>query len=116
MGWGNVILVESEDLRRKYEEEFGHDDRKLYEYWPQAYRWTCCGTSGDMNFGCDHHGTGPKPCSCDFCHSGKPLPDGIYKEDKIERKRLNFSRGPDPRSYDPRQAAIANVARAILGM
>ena len=116
MGWGNVILPESKDFKRKYEEEFGRDDKKLYQHWPQAYRWTCCGTSGAMNWGCDHHGTGPKPCSCDFCHMGKPLPDKIYREDNMERKRLKLSRGPDPRSYNPIKAATADFARSLMGM
>jgi hypothetical protein len=67
LGWGRVFINEAEDLKRKYYEEFKKDDVKMYEDWPQGYRWTCCGMQGDMNYGCDHHGTGPKPCSCDFC-------------------------------------------------
>lgn len=67
MGWGNVIKEESEDMKKKYEDEFGRDDAKLFAYWPQAFRWTCCGMPADMPWGCDHHGTGPRPCRCDFC-------------------------------------------------
>lgn len=43
MGWGNVIRSEAGDLKKKYEDDFGRDDVKLHEYWPQAFRWTCCG-------------------------------------------------------------------------
>jgi hypothetical protein len=43
------------------------DEKKLYDEWPQGFRWTCCGTPGDQKFGCDHHGRGSKPCTCDFC-------------------------------------------------
>ena len=116
MGWGNTIVEESADLKRMYEEDFGRDDKKLYEYWPQAYRWTCCGTVGDQKFGCDHHGTGPKPCECDFCHMGEPLPNKIYKAASMERKGLDLARGPDPRSYNSSQAAIAKEMRNVFGM
>ena len=71
MGWGNCLAEESEDLKRKFEDEFGGDEEKLYEYWPQAFRWTCCGGQGDLPYGCDHHGRGTKPCSCDYCHVSK---------------------------------------------
>lgn len=68
MGWGNCILEESEDLKKEFEIEYEGDEEKFYEYWPQGFRWTCCGVLGDQKFGCDHHGTGTKPCTCDFCH------------------------------------------------
>lgn len=67
MGWGNMLASESEDTKRRFENEMGGDERKLYEYWPQAFRWTCCGHEGDQHFGCDHHGRGSRACSCDFC-------------------------------------------------
>jgi len=47
--------------------EMDGDEKKLFEYWPQAFRWTCCGVSAEMTWGCDHHGSGRKPCTCDFC-------------------------------------------------
>ena len=47
---------ESDDLKRKFEEEFEKDPERLYEYLPQAFRWTCCGTDASMDWGCDHHG------------------------------------------------------------
>ncbi|KAK8037733.1 hypothetical protein PG991_001079 [Apiospora marii] len=87
LGWGRAQLSEVEFMKKQYKHEFGGDDEKLYEYWPQGFRWTCCGTTGDMAYGCDHHGTGPQPCGCDYC--GK-LP---------ERQGLHLSRGPDPRSH-----------------
>lgn len=42
LGWGSGIKCESEDMK-KYEDEFSGGDSKLFNYWPQAYRWTCCG-------------------------------------------------------------------------
>ncbi|KAH9906739.1 hypothetical protein F4778DRAFT_800717 [Xylariomycetidae sp. FL2044] len=115
-GWGNCSEDESADLKRKYEDEFKSNDAQMYEYWPQGYRWTCCGMGGDQPWGCDHHGTGPQPCQCDFCHLGKPLPDKIYHEDSVARKGLQLARGPDPRSLNPSKAATAEIARGILGM
>ncbi|KAL1739556.1 hypothetical protein HDZ31DRAFT_46526 [Schizophyllum fasciatum] len=98
LGWGACVEEESDDLKRKYYEEFKGDDRKMFEYWPQGYRWTCCGMPGDMSYGCDHHGTGSKPCTCDYCRAGKMLPPRIYNEKSQHRKGLKLSRGPDPRS------------------
>jgi hypothetical protein len=66
-GWGHCCKEESDDLRRKFEVEFGGDEEKFHEYWPQGFRWTCCGTDAGMEYGCDHHGSGSKPCTCDFC-------------------------------------------------
>lgn len=39
LGWGNCLVEEGPELRRKYEEDFGRDDSKLFEEWPQAYRY-----------------------------------------------------------------------------
>src|SRR6266498_4166168 len=63
LGWGNCIAEESDELKEKFEKEFKGDEKKMYEYWPQGFRWTCCGTEGDQMFGCDHHGTGSGACS-----------------------------------------------------
>jgi hypothetical protein len=67
IGWGNTLAAEAADLRAKFEGEFGGSAERLYLYWPQAFRWTCCGADGSVEYGCDHHGTGPRPCTCDFC-------------------------------------------------
>ncbi|KAF8066747.1 hypothetical protein FPV67DRAFT_1626779 [Lyophyllum atratum] len=99
-GWGAVFLEESDDMKRKFETEMGGDLEKLYRYHDSAFRWTCCGTSAGMDYGCDHHGSGSFPCSCDFCRMGKPLTERIYKEQSAERMGLNLRRGPDPRSYN----------------
>ncbi|KAI1646304.1 hypothetical protein F4815DRAFT_472792 [Daldinia loculata] len=115
LGWGNCVVSESAELKRKYEEDFKSDDIRMHQYWPQGFRWTCCGMLSDMNFGCDHHGTGPQPCSCDFCHSGKSLPDDAYK-DTVPRHGLQLSRGPDPRSYDETKAATAASMRPLFGL
>jgi hypothetical protein len=77
MGWGNTLLEESADLKAKFEGEFQGDLKKLYRYWPQAFRWTCCGMDAAMKFGCDHHGEGSKPCSCDFCRCVSFFSDSI---------------------------------------
>ena len=63
----NCIANESDDLRLQFENEYGGDEAKFYKYWPQGFRWTCCGTDAGMAYGCDHHGTGSRPCTCDFC-------------------------------------------------
>ncbi|KAK7755038.1 hypothetical protein SLS62_002853 [Diatrype stigma] len=86
MGWGNCLASESADMRRRYEVEFGCDDRKMYKYWRQAYSM------------------------------GKPLPDSIYNEPSMERHGLRLSRGPDKRSFSPMQAAAAEAGRSVLGM
>jgi hypothetical protein len=46
LGLGGCLAGESDDLKRKFEGQFAR-----------------------MKWGCDHHGTGSKPCSCDsdFC-------------------------------------------------
>lgn len=68
MGWGNCLAEESQEMQKTFEEQYAGDEERFYEYWPQGFRWTCCGTSGDLSYGCDHHGKGTKPCTCDFCH------------------------------------------------
>lgn len=71
LGWGNCFAGEDSDsLRRQFETEFAGSEERFYEYWPQGFRWTCCGTEGEQKFGCDHHGKGARPCSCDFCKVG----------------------------------------------
>jgi hypothetical protein len=67
LGFGACWFEECDDLKKVFETEFEGNLEKFYEYRPHAFRWTCCGMSGGMDYGCDHHGTGSKPCSCDFC-------------------------------------------------
>lgn len=69
IGWGACFLEECDDLKERFETEFEGDLARFYEYRPHAFRWTCCGSKGSTYYayGCDHHGTGSKPCSCDFC-------------------------------------------------
>lgn len=38
LGWGRTQLSEAEFMQNKYRHEFGGDDAKLYEYWPQGFR------------------------------------------------------------------------------
>jgi hypothetical protein len=115
-GWGHCFVEESDDLCRKFTTEFSGDEEKLYGYWPQGFRWTCCGTDGGMEYGCDHHGTGSKPCTCDFCTMGKPLPSSIYNEQSASRMGLQLPRGPDPRSFNVGLATVASSMRPMLGM
>jgi hypothetical protein len=67
IGWGNRLAAEADDLKAKFEGEFGGSEERLYRYWPQAFRCTCYGADGELVWGCDHYGTGPTPCTCDFC-------------------------------------------------
>ncbi|KDQ17582.1 hypothetical protein BOTBODRAFT_29757 [Botryobasidium botryosum FD-172 SS1] len=116
VGWANVYLNEVDDLKHKFEVEFGGDEEKFFEYWPQGFRWTCCGLDGAITYGCDHHGTGKKPCTCDFCRMGQPLPDSIYKEVDPARHGLELPRGPDPRSFHAGHAALASQMRPLFGL
>ncbi|KXZ48656.1 hypothetical protein GPECTOR_26g559 [Gonium pectorale] len=47
---------------------------------------------------------------------GKPLPDGICPPTSQSRKGLKLRRGPDPRSFNPAQAAISSMMRGLFGM
>jgi len=115
-GWGNCAMEESADLKRKFEDRYGGDQVKLYKYWPQAFRWTCCGTDADLKYGCDHHGSGSVPCTCDFCRMGKALPNGVYNEQSASRMGLQLRRGPDPRSFNGAIAGISATMRTMLGL
>jgi len=135
VGFGACLLDECDDLKKTFETKFEGNLEKFYKYRPHAFRWTCCGTPGDMNYGCDHHGTGSKLCTCDFCRyvqwddhrlfheltfdfcrMGKPLPEGIYNEKTTSRMGLNLPRGPDPRSFNPALAISAATGRSMFGL
>jgi hypothetical protein len=75
-GWGNVLTHESAKLKKKFEE----NEEKLAQICPRAFCWTCCGNSLDQIQPCDHHGRGPRPCSCDLCIGGKPILDSTGKK------------------------------------
>ncbi|KDR69935.1 hypothetical protein GALMADRAFT_255247 [Galerina marginata CBS 339.88] len=115
-GWGQCFADEADDLRRKFEEEYDGDEGKFFKYWPQGFRWTCCGTDSGMKWGCDHHGSGSKPCTCDFCRMGKPLPDSVFNDDSATRHGLNLRRGPDPRSFNAGLATVAAASRTMMGL
>ena len=138
LGWGNCIIEECADMKRKFDEELKGDEENLYRYWPQAFRWTCCGLEGDSRFGCDHHGRGTQPCSCDFCKArvfiqlsdvdpsaltmaqmGKRVPDSIHdpRMRSMAGRGLDLARGPDPRSkqYGP-MADMTPDIRALIGL
>jgi hypothetical protein len=57
LGWGGVLIQEAEDHKKNFITKYNSDEEKFYEYWPQGFRWTCCGMNGDVD-NCDHHGTG----------------------------------------------------------
>jgi uncharacterized C2H2 Zn-finger protein len=99
-GWGNVQESESAALKKRFEKEMGCDEEKLAKARPEAFRWTCCGATLDTPYQCDHHGSGPRPCTCDFCTGGKPIPQGMRKK-TVGNYGLKLTYGPDPRSYDP---------------
>ncbi|EIN13012.1 hypothetical protein PUNSTDRAFT_82541 [Punctularia strigosozonata HHB-11173 SS5] len=79
MGWGNVVIEGAEYMKKVLREECNGKLSRLFKKRPEAFRWTCCGTDAGMNFGCDHHGTGSRPCTCDFCRMGKALPNKMSK-------------------------------------
>ena len=143
IGFGACFLDECDDLKKTFETEFQGNLAKFYEYRPHAFRWTCCGMSGSMKYGCDHHGTGSKPCSCDFCtcvwlyylyliepqrglnfgpctvlayRMGKPIPEAIYNEKSTTKMGLNLPRGPDPRSFNAALAVSAATGRSLFGL
>ncbi|KAJ7346964.1 hypothetical protein DFH08DRAFT_869925 [Mycena albidolilacea] len=116
LGWGACSSDEADDLKKKFETEFGGDEEKFFEYWPQGFRWTCCGTDAGMEYGCDHHGSGSQPCSCDFCGMGKPLPASIFNEKTPSRHGLNLRRGPDPRSFNRFAAIHTATSRTMMGL
>lgn len=99
-GWGNIQKDKSAALKKRFEEELGCDEEKLAKIRPQAFRWTCCGMTLDVPYQCDHHGSGPRPCTCDFCSGGMAIPHSMRKK-KVGNYGLKVSWGPDPRSYDP---------------
>lgn len=98
LGFGCVFEEEAADPKERFETDCHSDLEKFFEYRPQGFRWTCCELVGSSPYGCDHHGTGPKACTCDFCRSGERLPDDVYNNPHPSRKGLELSRGPDPRS------------------
>lgn len=58
LGWGACVLGECDDLKKTFERKYGGNEAKFFEYWPQGFRWTCCGLPGNNDYGCDHHGAG----------------------------------------------------------
>jgi hypothetical protein len=73
IGWANAFLRDVDELRAKFETTFHGSEEWFFVYRRQAFRWTCCGQDAYTKRGCDHHGPGPKPCSCDFCMFVIPL-------------------------------------------
>ena len=88
LGWGGCYAEDSEKLQKKFREEFNSNEEKFYDYWPQGFRWTCCGATGDVDF-CDHHGSGSTKCRCDYCTCGQRLPDEYI----LERARTQAAQG-----------------------
>jgi len=99
-GWGNIQKDKSAALKKRFEEELGCDEEKLAKIRPQAFRWTCCGATLDTPYQCDHHGSGPRPCTCDFCSGGKATPHSTRRK-TVGNYGLNLNYGPDPRSFNP---------------
>lgn len=100
LGWGGCLINESEELKAQYEGEMNFSKKKLIKKWENAFRWTCCGMSGSEGIhGCDHHGdlSNPRPCTCDYCRSGRGLPDELMKVSTHRHGLTSLRRGPDPR-------------------
>ena len=100
-GWGGCYSDESAYLKAKFEGEMKGNKKKLIKAFDSAFRWTCCGLSMAVGLhGCDHHGdmTNPQPCACDYCRSGRPIPDKIFNTKTTHKVGLTLRRGPDPRS------------------
>ncbi|KAM0754465.1 hypothetical protein T439DRAFT_321507 [Meredithblackwellia eburnea MCA 4105] len=115
VGWGGSPLQYCAELKAQFEGQFKSNQKKFFKQHPACFRWTCCGLMGDQTHGgCDHHGTGPDPCTCDFCRMGKPVPLGYRPSNSPGRTGLDLPAGPDPRSYHPGLAAINASARAML--
>ncbi|KZV82942.1 hypothetical protein EXIGLDRAFT_664085 [Exidia glandulosa HHB12029] len=116
-GFAAVVLSEVEDVKKMFKTKFKGDEEKFFKWLPTAFRWSCCGLDAQRNYGCDHHDVRyPQPCTCDFCIMAQPLPDEVYYERDVYRKNLRLARGPDPRSFDARKAAIAVIQRGKLGL
>lgn len=116
-GWGAVEKNESSELKSKFEIEFNGNRHKLIKLHDSAFRWTCCGLSaGEGLYGCDHHGDlEVQMCGCDFCLSGRPLPDAIYNSRSQHKVGLSLRRGPDPRSKSP-MGELNFAMRTVFGM
>jgi len=135
-GFGACFFEECDDLKERFETELEGNLAKFYDERPHAFRWTCCGMAGDLDFGCDHHGTGlislalaisarafgethrsfRRGLTLHFCRMGRPLPEGIFKKKSATRMGLNLPRGPDPRSYNPALAVSAATGRTMFGL
>lgn len=95
------------------------------------FRWTCCGNTG-IGYRCEHHGTGPRPCSCEDCmyvsceqdrvaytpliipaSTGKPIAAELFNDAIAQRHGLTLSRGPDERSYDPKISPFELLERGF---
>jgi len=120
LGWGATFKEEEHLLKEKFEKELKGKKYKLLKYRFAAFRWTCCGMNDESLCGCDHHGhpDASQPCKCDFCKMGKPLPDKLIEKRNNSQaaQGLNLQNGPDPRSYDPAQAAISEMMRTLMGL
>eukprot|EP01063_Lacrimia_lanifica_P033139 TRINITY_DN5820_c0_g2_i2.p1 TRINITY_DN5820_c0_g2~~TRINITY_DN5820_c0_g2_i2.p1 ORF type:complete len:372 (+),score=120.63 TRINITY_DN5820_c0_g2_i2:127-1242(+) len=84
----------------------------------EYFRWTCCRqTWGEGKNGCDHHGTGSTPCSCDFCRAGLPVPEKFRHPDAPAAKHLEMrlSWGPDPRSKTAAGVMNLQMRQAVMG-
>lgn len=109
LGWGGTYKEESAQLKAKYEGEMQCSNKKLLKYFDSAFRWTCCGMCvSEGVHGCDHHGdlNNPRPCACDYCRAGLPLPDKIFNKKTTHKVGLALRRGPDPRSFS--EAGVMN--------
>ena len=82
LGFAGFVASEDEEVRREFQDKYGGDEARYFEYRPEGFRWTCCGVAADIGtYGCDHHGDprAPSACRCDFCRAGRPLDEGTWR-------------------------------------
>ena len=60
VGFGACCFEECDDLKNTFETEFEGNLERFYKDRPHAFRWTCCGMEGDMDFRRGNHGSGSK--------------------------------------------------------
>jgi len=115
-----VFVAEGGDvvLRNIFENRCNFDEEKFANTGRSgggSFRWTCCGLALNNPSPCDHHGRDKQKCSCDFCVSGEPVPPRL-REKTIHNYGLDLHYGPDPRSFNPMQAAVAEAMRKMMKM
>ena len=48
LGWGAVIMEEVEEHKESFIKKYKSNEEIFFKYWPQGFRWTCCGCVGKL--------------------------------------------------------------------